>query len=303
MAFDHGGENMKRWLLGLFCLLLSGAALAAGPDAVRKRVQASMLVRGSITVAPDGSVAGYVIDQPEKLPLQVRELIGKSIPRWRFDALEVAGKPATMKSDMSFRVVAKPIDKSDYSIGIAGATFTPEKNTTDKVVTDSPTYKNNPPPPYPQDAYEAGATATVYVLAQIDRQGRVENDLAQQVDLGFVDSDFAMRGWRRMFALAASRAVKHWTFNMPTTGRDAMRTYWYGRIPIVFQIPGEHSVTYGHWSAYVPGPVETAAWLTQLPHLQSNDRLLVGNIDATPPGGSFSLDGNGLHLISKLDGT
>jgi hypothetical protein len=40
----------------LFCLLLSGVALAAGPNEVRKRVQASMLVTGSIIVAPDGSV-------------------------------------------------------------------------------------------------------------------------------------------------------------------------------------------------------------------------------------------------------
>ena len=294
---------MKCWLLGLCCLLLSGVALAAGPAVVRKRVQASMLVTGSITVAPDGSVAGYVIDQQEKLPLHVRELIGKSVPHWRFAALELAGKPVTAKSNMSFRVVATPIGNGDYAIGIAGATFTPETNRKDKVVTNWPTYKNNPPPPYPGAACHVGATATVYVVVQIDRQGHVENDLAQQVDLGFVDSDAAMKHWRHLFATAAISAVKHWTFNVPITEHDAMPTHWYGRIPIIFQDSNEHPVVYGHWNAYVPGPVETAAWLTQLPGVQLNDGLLVGNIDATPPGGSFSLGGNGLHLISKLDGT
>lgn len=54
---------MRRRLIGLFCALLSGAALAAGPGGVRKRIQASMLLTGTIVVAPDGSVRSYLIDK------------------------------------------------------------------------------------------------------------------------------------------------------------------------------------------------------------------------------------------------
>ena len=294
---------MKRWFAGFCCLLLSTAALGAGPDAVRKQAQASMLVAGSITVASDGSVARYVIDHPEKLPPPVKEMVDASVPHWRFTPLQVAGKPVTAKSDMSIRVVAKPVGDGNYSIGITGATFTPEKNPADKVVMESPTYKHHPPPTYPEGAAEEGATATVYVLAQIDRQGRVKNDLAQQVNLGFVGNDLEMKRWRTVFAASASRAVKRWIFNIPKTGPQVGGLYWYVRIPITYRRFGEPSVAYGGWDVYMPGPMETAPWIKQLQHSPSigNDKLLSSNIDATPRGGSF-LQG-GLHMTSKLDGT
>lgn len=62
---------MKTWMVGLLCMVASSALLAAGPAAVRKRVQASMLVRGTIEIAPDGSVAKYTLDHPDQLPCQV----------------------------------------------------------------------------------------------------------------------------------------------------------------------------------------------------------------------------------------
>ena len=43
--------SVKRWLAGCVCLLLSGSAFAAGPRAVAKQVQASMLLTGSIGIS------------------------------------------------------------------------------------------------------------------------------------------------------------------------------------------------------------------------------------------------------------
>src|SRR6185437_14739483 len=102
---------MKRWLPGLLCMVLSGVALAAGPNAASKRVQAgagdqharlhplarlhpnaaskrvqaSMLVTGTIEVAPDGSVAQYALDHPDELPPAVKGLLAKAIPSWKFE--------------------------------------------------------------------------------------------------------------------------------------------------------------------------------------------------------------------------
>lgn len=295
---------MKRWFAGFCGTLLATAVLAGAPDAAHKQAQASMLVEGSITVAQDGSVSQYAIDHPEKLPPQVRKVVDMSVPHWRFTPLQVAGAPVTQKANMSMRVVARPVGGGDYSIVITGATFDLATDPADKVVMNSPTYKRHPTPHYPPGAAEEGATATVYVLVQIDQQGRVENDLAQQVNLRFAGNESEMKRWRAVFAAAASSAVKSWTFNIPQTGPLAGSHYWYARIPIAYRKFGQRSVAYGHWDAYMPGPQETAPWLEQLLHSPStgNDRLLSSNIDVTPRDGSF-LQGGGLHMISKLDGT
>ena len=64
---------MRHGIVGLLCAVLSCAVLAAGPDAVRKREEATMLVTGRIDVMPDGSVHGYSIDRPEKVPAAVTD--------------------------------------------------------------------------------------------------------------------------------------------------------------------------------------------------------------------------------------
>ncbi|TAL97570.1 MAG: energy transducer TonB [Rhodanobacter sp.] len=112
---------MKRWLLGLFCLLLSGAALAAGPRAVRERVQASMLVTGSITVAPDGGMKSYVLDHPEQLPAPVVTLIAQNAPRWRFQPVIRDRVAVSAKAPMSLRIVASDVDMRHWRTVLARA--------------------------------------------------------------------------------------------------------------------------------------------------------------------------------------
>ena len=60
---------MKRLLLLL--LLggwLAGTAQADGQRSAAAQAEASMLVTATIVVATDGSVSGYAVDHPEKLP-------------------------------------------------------------------------------------------------------------------------------------------------------------------------------------------------------------------------------------------
>lgn len=290
------GTSMKRWLLGLFCLVLSSAVTAAGTSKVRERAVGSMLVTGWIDVGPTGKVVHFDLDQPSKLPPMVIQLIGQTLPGWMFEPVEVAGKPVIAKARMSLRVIAEPVGSGRYQIRLVGADFgVPDGKST--LATDELREKLVTAPQYP--ATFAGGT--VYVLMMINRQGRVEQAFAQQVNLRVVASDAQMRAFRDSLSRASISAALHWTFIPPTTGSEAGEPYWLARIPISFERYGEKPVAYGRWDVYIPGPVQSAPWLHQMPTI-ANDKLIVAHVDSTPPEGDLSLT-NGLRLITRLDGS
>jgi hypothetical protein len=287
---------MKRWLLGLSCMVMSGALLAAGPAAVRKRVQASMLVTGTIDVAPDGHVASYALDHPDKLPATVRDLLGKAIPGWTFEPVVVDGQPVTARSPMSVRVVAKPLDDGRYSIGVAGAVFGHGPDHSGRTLTA----KDRVVPAYPPEALRARVAGEVYVLVRVDRQGKVAEALARQVNLRVIASDREMERWRGVLARASVNAIKHWTFTPPTVGKDAAAPYWQATIPVDFDLRGwgvsraEGRLSYGQWRPYVPGPVQPAPW--------ADKSLVAGAADAVPGDGIFQANPL-LHLRTPLGGS
>lgn len=280
---------MKRWLIGLFCVLLSGFALAAGPAAVRKRVQASMLLTGTIVVAPDGSVGSYAIDKAEKLPPVVTGVIAKSIPRWKFEPVLLNGKPVAAKTKMSLRLVARPVGDDSYSIGIGGAQFG------QNVPGESITYKEPVRPVYPPQAARDHVSGTVYLLLRVGREGRVQEAEAEQVNLMVVDSDKGMERWRKVLADSALAAARRWTFNLPTSGEHMNDKYWVARVPVMYGLrPVNENDDYGKWQPYVPGPKQPVPWI-------DDPQLLSGNADALPDGGIYPLN-SGLHLTKPAGG-
>jgi hypothetical protein len=293
---------MKRLFVGLLCMTLSAAALADGVDAARKRAVGSMLVTGHIEVLSSGNVGRYDIDESSKLPSAIVQLIGKTVPQWQFEPVVEDGKPVTEKSKMSLRVAANPVADGKYAISIIGAEFSPEvaKSGT-SFTTDQISEKSIPQPLYPHDLVQEHVAGTVYVLLRVDRTGNVVDASAQQVNLRVAASEREMIPYRKMLALAATSALKHWTFNIPTTGKEADRDYWIARVPVNFNIAGDRIPGYGEWDVYIPGPLEPAPWINTLPTI-TDDKLLIGNVDATPAGGSL-LSAGGLHLITKISGT
>lgn len=283
---------MKHWPIGLFCVLLSGAALAAGSAAVRKRVQASMLLTGTIMVAPDGSVRSYVIDKVEKLPSVVTGLLAKNIPNWKFEPTLLDGKPVAAKATMSLRLVAKPVGDDDYSVGISGTQFGQQ------VPGESITYKDQVRPTYPPQAVRAHVSGTVYLVLRVGRQGRVQKAEAEQVNLVMVASDHEMERWRKVLANSALAAAREWTFNLPTSGRHVGDQYWVARVPVTYNLRrlGEiRGDDYGEWRPYVPGPRQLVPWI-------DDSRLLSGSADALPDGGIHPLEKGGLRLITPPGG-
>jgi Gram-negative bacterial TonB protein C-terminal len=283
---------MKRWLMGLCGLLLAGAALADSLKDVRERVQASMLVTGSILVAPDGSVRSYTIDHPEKLPPVVVGLIDNGTKSWIFAPVLIDGQPVAARASMSLRVVAKPDGKDDYAIRVAGAQFGKDD---DVEPGQSISYDSHPSPHYPEAAVRAGVWGTVYLRLLVDRQGRVENAIAEQVNMGVVASDQELDKWRNVLAEASLRTVKGWTFHIPTVGREATKDHWEARVPVNYILDGRTPrERYGKWDPYVPGPERAVPW-------QQKFEESSGAADAIAVGGLYQI-GSGLQLTTPLNG-
>lgn len=275
---------MKRWLLGWSVLLLAGACLASEPSA-RERVEASVLVDGTIGITPAGAVLAYTLDRPERLPPEVVATIAKNAPRWTFHPVLVDGKPVTAKAKMHLRLVASPRPDGSYELSIRSAYFG-DKST-------SITRATMPPPRYPQQAIRAHLGGSVYLALRIDRDGKVIDAMATQVNLDALASERVLQQWRQVFADASVRAARQWTFSPAAAGEPLYRTV---TTPVHYRIKEfGHGKTdsYGTWESYVPGPVEPAPWFDA-------GRMLSGGTDALPGDGIYGPPS--LSLLAPLGG-
>lgn len=282
---------MRRWILGTLCVLLACTAWAGGnQNGIRKISEASMLVTGWIEVMPDGSVHQFTLDQQEKLPPVVVDLMQKAVPSWKFHLTDNIS--AIHRAKMSVRIVAKRVDDAHDSISIASTTFG-EPNATPS---DHVTYKNKLQPLYPPEAIRERFGCTVYLVVRVDRQGQVADAAVEQVNLDAYADERRMDRIRDLFSDAAINFAKRSTFNLPTTGNHVNDAYWTVRIPISYFIHGLTSPpSYGQWQAYIPGPHNAAPWL-------KDDPLASQSPDAVPPG-SIADAHPSMQLINEPSGT
>lgn len=242
---------MRRCLVGLFCTLSACTVMAAGPTEVRKHVVASMLVTGSVEFSPNGHVLRYAIDQQEKLAPVVLQVIGNSMPTWDVKFGVKPGGPE--KASMTLRLLARPLDNGHTVVSIAGADLVWHNDDGQSPQAKTPLTM----PAYPGLEAAAGVTGTAYVLAQLDRHGRVAQAMTEQVNLGVYSRDTQMDTFREDFAAAAVEAVKRWRFTLPTEAKDDadVSQPWLVRIPIVFVLHDRDARDQpGQWQAYIPGP-------------------------------------------------
>jgi hypothetical protein len=284
---------MKRMWMGSLMILLATATFAGTRADVRKQVQASMVVTGSVDVGADGSVLGYSIDRSDKLPKPVTELIAKGVPSWKFEPATRDGKPVPAKATMNLRIVARYLDEQHMSITFGGAQFPRADERPDESIT----YKDHPAPGYPKEAIDARVTGTVYLLLRVGQHGEVQDAAAEQVNLAVIANEFEMEHWRRVLGNTAVRAAKKWTFNPPTAGEHMHDAYWIARVPMRFTLSpmgSKEPDMYGQWDAYVPGPLQPVMW-------PDKDKMFTGAPDAMAGDGLFQL-GQGMHLATPLGG-
>ena len=153
---------MSKRMIGLALLLsvlcVGVTAQAGNTRAARKHVESSLLVKGTITIAPDGSVLTHTLDSTDALGVELTKFVDGSIDKWRFEPVVVDGKVVTAKVPMSLRLVAKPTDDGNMSVAISNTHF---GKRTDAAKSDNVHSENLAPPAYPMAALRSGGKGTV----------------------------------------------------------------------------------------------------------------------------------------------
>lgn len=286
---------MKNFWLVAAALALALAplmALAAGPGAVRKQVESSMLVTGEVVITADGRVDTIALDQPEKLPTGIVDFVQGQVRQWTFEPVLREGRAVPARSRMSVRVVGRKIDKDSVSIAIRNAAFPGPAPAEGESVSS----RSMRPPSYPRAAASGGATGTTYLALKIDRDGKVADVIVEQVNLTVVASENEMVKLRQLFANASLAAARKWTFRPPTTGELAGAEYWSARVPVDYRLDGQRPRTgYGSWQSYVPGPRQSIPW-------QEDPESASFSPDALADGGVYLAGAqNQLRLLTALD--
>lgn len=287
---------MKRWLLGCCCALVSVIAVAVPSTEAQRAVEASMLVTGSIVIAPDGSIRSYVVDKPGKLAPAVQALVDKTVAAWKFVPVLVNGQPVTAQTRMHLRLITAPAADGKYAMRVGGASFT--GGAPGQSAQPDADAVRHVPPKYPPGALQARVGATVYLLIKIGRDGHVLDAAAEQVNLDTVGTARQMSGLRDAFAKASVAAALLWTYPPPATSvLHDDDSYSLARVPVTFGIvkPGARPEDdYGRWQPYVRGPQEAVPW-GEIAHMPAD------GLDTIPEGSVLML-GQGPQLATPVSG-
>lgn len=256
-------------MLGACLLLAALAPITSAAESAPQRVEASMVLIGTITVNPDGSVKDYRIHRADEVPPGVLGLVRQTIAGWRFEPVLDAGKPVTAETGMTIRVVADVTDRTHPAFRVAGAAFGCSAYQTKELLPDAcppgqmVTYAGEQRAPvYPRLAMRDGGEGTVYLLVEVGPDGHVARVATQQVDLAHKVSRGTEQQVRQVLASASEDAARTWTFTVPSTGRHADGAPMVVRIPVRFSFNRKHErkPAYGRWDAYLPGPVHDIPW-------------------------------------------
>ena len=279
---------MRKAWRGPLCGLLVGWSSLAGA-AEQSKIEVSMQVTGTVSVAADGTVADYALDQRDKLPVEVAQLLDKSLPAFRFEMGARDGSP--VQAEMTLQVVALQLGTGRVGLALRKARF-------DEAVSQPTAHvevNTRVPMGYPSEALTAGAAGTVYVAVRIDRSGHVVEAKARQVNLRYLAGEWLMSRMRNVLATKAVAGIRQFTFKVPATGPHANDAYFEGVVPVAYLLDGDQPAGYGEWDRYVPGPKQEIAWL------DAADGAKADNIE-TAADGEFALAGADLKLLTPLDG-
>lgn len=257
--------------MALLLVSCIGAATASEPAAVRNQVESTLLVKGMIDLDANGRVDGYTLERQETLPPGIIALFARVVPQWRFEPVQIGGKASATRESMSLRLVAKKLDNGNFRAEIRGAHFGQARPG------ESVSGANFSPPNYPEAAAKSGVGGIAYLVLKIARDGRVEDAVAEQVNLRVIDGKREMKLWRELLARAALQAATRWTFKPPTAGEEVGAKYWSVRVPVDF-IAGQHKIKDHEWQAYVPGPRQAIPWIADSSALPAADALAAGGV-------------------------
>lgn len=266
-----------QWMLGVLLACALAIPTHVQAQSVRemtKQVEASMLVTGTVDIDHGGMVTSHALDQREKLPEYVVNLVERAVPAMRFEPILADGQPVLARAKMSLRVVATPADDGNMTIAIRSAHFGEPRNAASAGIRS----ENMAPPRYPAGVAQVGGKGIVYLLVRIGRDGKVVDVFPEQVNLTALGTGQQMALIRKRLSDAAAAAGRKWTFLLSEEALAKDREHWVVRIPVDFHFTDERDREYGEWSAYVPGPKQKPSWARPDPPGFSPDAVAGGGI-------------------------
>lgn len=277
-------------------LSLAGFFSAAGnAQASSAALEASMVVRGHIDIATDGSVEGLRLTHEDALEPNMANFIRKAVMAWRFEPIVEDGVAVPATAPVSLRLMAVRSDDGDFRASIRGASF----DVYDPTDATTVRWEKNTPPKYPSGALRAWVQGDVYLAVKVGRDGSVEDAAVRQVNLLSSDSERNMKRWREALAAASLRTARDWRFLTPTEGEAAAEPYWLVTVPVAFRliVPGQPQNTdEPRWTAYVPGPLQPLPWLAP------EDVRNATSPEALADGGVYMVgEASGPKLLTPLD--
>lgn len=275
--------------------VLFGAALAMATMVAHagnsQDIESSAVVQGSLVLAPDGTVRDATITDPAKYGQAISDMVRKAALQWRFEPVVRDGAPVVARSSMRVRVVLKKNPDGNYTARIKGATFGDDDPGDTEVVRATEANKKLYPH-YPEAAIRARVQGTVYLALHVDRNGRVTDAVAEQVNLDNTGSALTLNRYRGVLAKSALDVARKWTYQVPTTGKLARQDSWTVHLPVRYYLnalgapPRDRT-----WETYVPGPYTRAPWVDK-PDVNAADALADDAVQT---------DGAGPVLLSPLN--
>lgn len=208
-------------LLSLLLLLAMPVAVRAGEEALR------LDVKGEIAIDKGGAVYDYKIETI--LTPEIKELVDRSVRKWKFEPVIRNGAPAYAKSDMYLTLLASRVE-AGYQLRVERVRFGGSRKE-----------RRMQPPRYPTEALRAGLPATVLVAVRIDEEGNVMDAVAAQSSLdGVKATKKAAENWLKSFDKVAVAAARKWKFEAADVASgDAPETTQL--VPVEFRIDSPES--------------------------------------------------------------
>jgi hypothetical protein len=283
---------MRLRTLLLLCLLPLAAFAASAADKredIRRQAESSLFVTGTIDITPDGKVVRHALDAPDDLPKGIVDMTARLAPQWTFEPVQLPAGTVS-RSKMSLLYVAKRLDSGDYRIELRSANFASDLPPEAGVRIA----RRGRMPAYPENLVDRAINGTVYLAVQVGRDGKVMNIDATHVNLRTIGSEDEMAQWRNQFAQTSIKAIRGWTFEVPTTGPDADAPHWFGTLPVAFTMMGQPMPKPGKWETYIPGPRKILPW-------QDSAGITADNADALAPN-QWHTQGSDRRLLTPLGG-
>lgn len=249
---------MRRLLL--ICVLLTcsfAVSAAKGPGAVRKQIESSLLVTGSIDVDASGKVVSYALDEPQALPEGIVAMAAAQVPLWAFVPMALPADQTRTHSRMSLRFIAKKSEDQQAIVSLQGARFFNERNA-DGFPIDR---EHSAPIVYPLAMRRLYITGAVYMAVRVGRDGKVLDAAVEQINLTVVGSENETERWRQVLGHHWQQGVKRLRFDIPASAFAENNSTLSGRVGFYFKHADSPSWKYGNWEPHVPGPHTRIDWL------------------------------------------